>query len=77
MTYLIIVGVCLVALSCIAALYCTGHMPFNHKPLAFLIGMVGFFSFYMANDNGEIHVLSERIARVIVKIVQVVVHLAG
>ena len=75
MVYLIICFACIAVLLCIAVLYNTGHMPFNHKPLAFVIGIAAFASFYMASDNGEIHILSERIAKVIVSIVQFITHL--
>ena len=75
MTYLILCFICIALLACLAAGSIFGLLRYNIKPLAFVIGMAGFALFYMAQSDGEIHNLSLRMAKMIVRMVQFVVHL--
>ena len=70
MTYTIICFLCIAVLAAIVVLLRLGVISFNVKPLAFIIGIGALILFYKAQSDGEIHVLSVRIAEMIVGAVQ-------
>lgn len=73
MTYLQLCFLCIGILAIIAVLRLMKIVTFRIEPLALVIGIAAFICFYLAQSNGEIHNLSQRIAVVIVRIVQMFV----
>ena len=70
MTYIIICFLCIIALALLAIAAHLNIARFNIKPLALPIGIAAFVCFYIAQSNGEIHIISVRMARWIVAVVQ-------
>ncbi len=73
MPYLDICFLCIGVLAVLSALRLMGKIPFEIPFLPPILAIVGLVCFYFAVSHGEVHELSQRIAKVIVKIVQIII----